>query len=374
MSTSDNTIEIHINTGISLDRNALKLKFSRHMSIPSSGALVISLRKSISELDQLDEFKGAAVDCYGLAISAVGEHAVEIDPAQVAQFRSRMQSLRGQVKPDITAEQLRNVHASLSAELQAYSEKSHQCLERLREDIRAASEAVEGFAGNFAASGADLDVEVKRELQRLDKAARTAPLDELRGVIGGVVACIASSFERVKASNQLAIAQLKDEIRVLHKEIEIASKPRAAGKSAPTSAQHEVFTQIDAVRQRNIPFSVILVGVKNLRGLQSCYSKIAIENTLTSLHARLRSSIPGGSTSSRWNDSQFVAVVTLEPAAAMAKSRELAKELSGSYVVQDGAFQTVALEANAGVIDCKAQADSASLRRRLEQLSDALAN
>jgi GGDEF domain-containing protein len=336
---------------------------------------VISLRKSINELDQLNESKSTAVDCYGLAIGAIAEHAVEINAAEVTEFRSKMQSLREQVKRDITAEQLRQVDASLSAELQSYSEKSHQRLERLRDDIRAASEAVEDFAGNFAASGTDLDGEVKRELQRLDKAARSAPLDELRNVIGGVSAGIASSFERVKATNQLAIAQLKDEIRVLHKEIEIARKSRSSGRSSPaTPAQHEIFNQIDAVRLRNIPFSLIVVAVKNLRGLQSCYSKVAIENTLASLHARLKNALPGGSASCRWSDSQFVAVVTLDPAAAMAKSRELAKELSGSYVVQDGIFQTVALVTNAGVIDCKAPADSSSLRRRLEQLSETLAH
>jgi GGDEF domain-containing protein len=334
---------------------------------------LISLRKSINELDKLNECKRTAVDCYGLAIAAVAEHAVEVDAAQVAQFRSTMQSLQERVKPDVTAEQLRHVQTSLSAELEDYSEKVYQRLQRLRDDVRAASQAVEVFAGNFSASGSDLDVEVKRDLQRLDKAARNASLDELRGVIGAVSASIASSFERVKSSNQLAIAQLKDEIRVLHKEIEIARKSRGAGRPAPTAAQKEVFLQVDAFRQRNTSFSVILVAVKNLRGLQSCYSKVAIESTLTSFHARLKHALPGGSASSRWTDAQFAAIVTLESTAAMAMSRELAKQLSGSYVVQDGGFQTVALEANAGVIDCKTQADSASLQRRLEQLSETLA-
>jgi GGDEF domain-containing protein len=334
---------------------------------------VISLRKSINELDQLKESKRAAVDCYGLAIGAAAEHAVEVDTAQAAQFRSTMQSLREQVKPDITAEQLRNVNAALNAELETYAEKVHHRLQRLRDDVRAASQAVEVFAGNFSASGADLDLEVKRELQRLDKASRTDNIDELRGVISGVSASILYSFERVKSSNQVAIAQLKDEIRVLHKEIEIARKSRSSSKAAPTPAQKEIFRQIEVFRQRNAAFSVVVVAVKNLGGLQSCYSKAAVEKALTSLHARLKNALPGGSASSRWTESQFAAVVTVEGAAAMAMSRELAKQLSGSYVVQDGDFQSVALETNAGVIDCKAQADASSLQRRLEQLSEALA-
>lgn len=334
---------------------------------------MISLRKSINELDRLDESNRAAVDCYGLAIEAVEKHAVDIDATQVEVFQSNLQALREKVKPDITAETLRAVQESFGAELKAYSEKAQQAIQRLRNDFRAASQAVESFAGSYAASDTDLDVGVKRELQRLDKAARTAELEELRSVATSVSASIVSSFERVRSSNQLAITQLKDEIRVLHQEVEAARK-RAAGKpSPPTPAQHEVFRQIDTVRMRNVPFSVIVVAVKNLSGLQSCYSKVAIEKTFASLQARLKSALPGGSASSRWNESQFVAVVTLEPVAAMAKSRELAKELSGSYVVQDGAFQTVTLEATAGVLDCKRQADPVSLRNRLEQLSEVLA-
>jgi hypothetical protein len=327
----------------------------------------------MNELDQLNECKRSAIECFGLTISAVAEHAIEVEASQLAQFRSKIQPLRTQVKPDMTADQLRSTQAALSDELKIYSEKAQERLQRMREDIQAASQAVEIFAGSYAASESDLDVEVKRELQRLDKAARTAGLEELRSVAGGVSSGIASSFERVRSSNQLAIAQLKDEIRVLHQEVELTRKSRAANRPAPTTAQKEIFRQIDTVRMRNIPFAVILVAVKNLRGLQLCYSKVAIEGTLASLQARLQNALPGGSASSRWSESQFVAVVTMEPAAAMAKSRELVKELSGSYVVQDGAFQTVALEANAGVIDCKVQVDSSSLERRLVQLSEALA-
>jgi hypothetical protein len=326
----------------------------------------------MNELDQLNECKRAAIECLGLTIGAVAEHAVEVEASELAQFRSKVQPLREQVKPDSTPDQLRGAQEALSTELKIYNVKAQERLKRLRDDIQAASQAVEVFAGSYAASETDLDVEVKRELQRLDKAARTAGLDELRSVAGGVSAGIASTFERVRSSNQLAIAQLKDEIRVLHQEVEIARKSRAAKRPAPTSAQKEIFRQIETVRMRNIPFAVILVAVKNLSGLQSCYSKVAIEGTLTSLQARLQTALPGGSASSRWSESQFVAVVTMDPAAAMAKSRELSKELSGSYVVQDGVFQTVALEANAGVIDFKIQADPASLQRRLEQLSEAL--
>ena len=71
----------------------------------------------------------------------------------------------------------------------------------LRSDVRAASRAIEAFAGSFAASGADLDGEMKRELQRLDKAARADDLNEIRTIIRSVSSSIASSVERMRDSN-----------------------------------------------------------------------------------------------------------------------------------------------------------------------------
>jgi GGDEF domain-containing protein len=332
---------------------------------------LISLRKTVSELEQLEDFKRTALECYALSLAAVKDHAIEVDAAQLAGHRSRLQTLRDQVKPDTAAEQLREVQSSFNTELHEYSEKAAQHIQRLRNDVRAASEAVEVFTGSFAASATDLDVEVKRELQRLDKAARLDDINAIRSAISIVSAGIASSFERMRSSNQLAIAQLKDEIRVLHREIEAARRPQTSSSASPK--QQEVFGHIDNFLRQNMPFSLILIAVKNLRGLESCHPKAAIESALSSLHARFQGALPPGSRSGRWSEAQFVAILTVEPSAAMAMSRDLTKKLSGSYPAPNGLSKSVVLEATAGVIDWKTQGDPSSLHRRLEQLSDALA-
>ena len=332
---------------------------------------MISLRKTVSELDQLDEFKRAAVECYAAAIGAVDENAVAADAAQLAEFRERIKALHAQVKPGITAEQLRAVQASLSAELHDYSEQANQQIQRLRTDVRAASQAVEVFAEKFAASGADLDVEMKRELQRLDKAARIDDLKEVRSIINDASAGIASQFERMRSTNRLAIAQLKDEIRVLHQEIETARKWRSTAESLETSKQQQIFQQIDVLLRQKTPFSLILVAVRNLTGLQSCYPKAAIESAIASMHVRFQNALPKDSRTGSWTEAQFVAVLTVEPATAIAMSRDLAKKLSGVYVLEGA--RTVTLDVTAGVIDWKVRTDPSSLRRRLQQLSDALA-
>ena len=332
---------------------------------------MISLRKTVSELDHLDEFKRTAVECYAAALGAVDENAVAVDAAELAHFRERIKTIHGQVKPGITAEQLRSLQSSFSTELREYGEQANQRIQSLRNDVKAASQAVEVCAEKLTASGADLDVELKRELQRLDKASRIDDLREARGIINDASAGIASQFERMRSNNQLAIAQLKDEIRVLHQEIETARKWRSTAESLDTVKQQQIFQQIDELLRQKTPFSLILVSVRNVAGLESCHPQAAVESALASMHVRFQNALPRHARTGCWTDAQFVAVLTVEPATAMAMSRDLAKKLSGVYVLEGA--RTVSLEVTAGVIDWKVRSDPSSLRRRLQQLSDALA-
>ena len=333
---------------------------------------MISLRKSVNELEKLDDFKRTALDAYALTIGALAEHALEVDAGQAAQFRAQIQALRKQLKPDTTAAQLLEVQSSCSAELREYSEKAQQILQRLRSDIRAASRAMDSFAGSFAASSMDLDGELKRDLQLLDQAARLDDLTDVRGVINGVSASIASSVERMRTSNQLAIAQLKDEIRLLHQELKTGRPAAAQARSSAAAAQKETLGHIDSLVQKSTPFSLMLVAVKNLRGLQSCYSQAALDHAISSLHARLQTVLPSGSRSSRWADGQFLVILTVDPAAALSISRNLSMKLSGTYAGPDESSKSVTLETTSGVIDWKAPGDPGLLRRRLDQLSDTL--
>src|ERR1700690_2214214 len=57
------------------------------------GAAVISLFKSASELERLEEFRKKAMEYYGRAISSTEQNVIELDEKQAAAFRSELQSL-----------------------------------------------------------------------------------------------------------------------------------------------------------------------------------------------------------------------------------------------------------------------------------------
>ena len=185
---------------------------------------MISLRKTATELERLEELHRAAVKCYSQALRSTEQNAIELDTAQATHFRTQLQALRDQLRADVDASDLEAVQSSFDTELKDYRDKTRDQIQRLRQEVRAAAAAVESFAGSIDESEVNLESGLKRELNSLNQSALGNDLQEIREAIRASTAKIAASIEQMRSSNQLAIAQLKDEIRLLHQEVQAARR------------------------------------------------------------------------------------------------------------------------------------------------------
>src|SRR5277367_2126577 len=189
---------------------------------------MISLRKTATELERLEELHRTAVDCYSQALRSTEQNAIELDTTQAAHFRSQLQALRDQLRTDAGPRDLEAVQTSFDTELKDYKEKIAEQVKRLRREVQAAAAAVESFAGSINESEVNLESGLKRELSSLNQSAASDDIRVIRGAIHASTTKIAASIQQMRSSNQLAIAQLKDEIRLLHQEVQAARRPQTA--------------------------------------------------------------------------------------------------------------------------------------------------
>jgi GGDEF domain-containing protein len=335
---------------------------------------LISLRKSVNDLDRLDALQRAAVECYAAAISATEQYAIEVDWSKAAQFRAHLQTLQEKLRDVISSAQLQSIQSSFEDELRDYRDATHEKIRRLRKDVEAASAAVEVFAGSVTASSSDHEVELKRELKRLGTVAASDDLKEIRTAIGSATTTIASSFDKLRSTNQLAIIQLKDEIRVLHQQLQAERKARPVEQPAESWNQERIGARVDELLQQGHSFSLLLVVVRNLARLESTQSKTIVEIGLNSLQMRLQGMISVSYMTGRWRRDQFVAILRETPSNAMMMSRQIAQELSRAYLLQEkGASHKVVFQVSAGVLDHRGTSDSTKLYSKLEDLGDTLA-
>ncbi len=335
---------------------------------------MISIRKAATELDRWEEFSRAAITGYSAAIESTGQHAVELEKCRLEEFREQLLALRRSLRDAVGPDQLREVQGMFDAELRDYGRWARQSVEQLRRDIAAATAALEAFSGSVADTGTDLEKDVKRELQQLNRVAASDDIGEIRGGIRVSTAKIAGSLEQMQSRNQLAIAQLKDEIRVLHQEIDTAKRGRAAQAVEESRERNALNGQIDDLIRQGRLFSVLLVMIRNLEGLRNCYAPEVIERELEGFGARFGKVVPGAVVTARWSQDQFAAILDRAPASTMALSRQVTQELSRPVVVdQAGVARALVFETRAGVVEFLPGGNFARFQSRLEQLAGVLA-
>jgi GGDEF domain-containing protein len=335
---------------------------------------LISLRKTATELDRLEDLSRAAVSCYSQALRSTEQHAVEVDAAQLAHFRAQLQALQTRVEDAGQPEQLESVQATFDAELGEYQDKTRKQIERLRKDIKEATAAVEEFASSVTANGTELEKGLKRELQQLNQAAASNDLTEVRGAIRAATTKISASVEQMRSANQAVVAQLKDEIRLLHDEIRTSRRPTPPEDPATQESRHKLDNQIGALIQGGSPFSVLLVVVTNLEGMRNCHSQALIDAGLRSFESRFADVVPGAAMTGRWGVDQFAAVLGTEPANAIAMSNTVVQKMSAPFIEQDqGVSRTLSFGVKAGVVEFRPGADPAKFQSKLKQLAGALA-
>ena len=332
---------------------------------------MISLRKTVTELDRLEEFHRTALHCYSEALRSTEQHAIELDAAQAASFRAQLQLLRGQLQ-DIDAGQLEAVQTCFEVELKAYAEKTRQQIQKLRQDFQAAAAAVESFAYSINESEANLESDLKRELIGLNQSAESNDIEKMRRAIHSSTSKIAADVEQLRSSNQLVIAQLKDEIRILHQEVQ---ERRRAQTPDPSLETHQLIAgHMQELIRKNTPFSVLLVVVRNLEGLQNCYSAGVLDSGLLHFQTRFENLLPSSASVARWARNQFAAILTGRTGISNPPSSEIVRRLSEPFLEREGEKNhSIVFNPQAGMIEFSTGSNWTKFQGKLKQLADALA-
>jgi GGDEF domain-containing protein len=328
-----------------------------------------------SSLDQFEKREAALRECYGLAIDSIAHYAVEVDPSLTASFRAHLKVIEEQSRVAASADDLRSAQSSFRGELREYRDQSALQLTKMRQEVVNATAAMTIFATAVAANGEDHQQQVSTQLGSLEATAQSDNLDDLRSAIGEAVVGIQSSVEQIQSSNRLVVAQLQDEIRVLHMQFEQDRRALFTDRASGAWNRQKIDMHLDNLLRQGQPFCLLLVRIRNLKRLESQHPRTVVEGALKALVSRFAAMTGEEAVIGRWTEDQFVAVLDMPSGRAIPLSTGASGKLSGSYAVQEnGLSQTVILQATAGVIDRNSAADAATFLQKLDQLAAAISS
>lgn len=335
---------------------------------------MISIRTMTNELDRMEEALRIVTESYSLGVNASAEYAIEINPGSADQFREHLEALRRQIVAADNPETWKSVQASFRGELREYHDKANSALERLRNDIQAATDAVHLFAETVASSDTDHEARVGESVSRLEGLSRVTDWEAARTGMRSIAASLSESIAVMQATHKAAIAQLRDEIRVLHKQMDTERHAHQVDRATAAWNREKLDSRVAELTAAERPFCLLLVCIRNLQQLNARYSRTVVESCQQALVRRLGVMLDKEAMIGRWDENSLAAILEVPAAAAMKLSRAATQHLSGPYAAQEnGKSHSVSLVAVAGVIDWTATVDDAAYQKKLRQMSEALA-
>jgi GGDEF domain-containing protein len=331
---------------------------------------MISIRQSVNDLERLADLQKMTLSSYQFAIRAAAEYVVELDSSQAGEFRKHLFAMQRTLEQAGRPEEFEAVQASFRGELRDYRDKANEWLEKTRGDLLAAAEAMQVLAEAVGTNGTDHAKVLKDDLGKLLTIAESPDLGQIRTVIRTTARSITESYDCLQRDTQLVVAQLHDELRSLHREMDSERKALYTDHASGAWTREKLSARMGEMLNRGDGFCVVILWITNLKRVRSTCSTLVIDGALKAMVKRLKGLAGTDATVGRWGDEEFAVLLELVPATALSLSTEIAHALSSRYSVQEnGVAQYLTLRIATAMADHAAGSDPERFREKLRSLS-----
>lgn len=293
----------------------------------------------------------ASSNAYLKALGATADFVVEVSQEDAADFRQSLQALALQLRESAEPSQYSDASETLTEHLRFYQEKAHLSLQRLHQDMDGAAKAVEAFATGVAAGAAEHKRHLGQEFDRLEVAATGGDVQRIRSTVRGVVLSVTESYDQLKTSHALAIAQMRDEIRTLQAAVEVNRKGML-GEVGAIWGKERLAARVDDFLHRNRQFSMVVIGIGDVATMYSEHARPLIDHVLKESQTGLADLTGQLGVSGIWEEGVFAAILEGPPAPPLALAQQAEHDLSGRYILRlNGTARTIRVDARARTVD-----------------------
>jgi len=287
-------------------------------------------------------------------LEIVAAEAVAVDETDASAHQGRLRQL---------AKRQNDWEPALQAELRAYREGAEKKVEQLRRELASTADAMQEYVTRFAGQDQNQEKALVADLNRLATLRKLTDLSQIQAGLDIVRESIAGTVEQIKAQNQAIIAQLRDEIRTLHKRLDSPERRDARAGNLVNRAPFE--RRIRAKVNVHEVFSLYLVRITNWKDIIGSLDQDEAQTLVNNVSDKLGRILGPDTFTGRWYDGYFVAILSVDKRAAMEGASDLAQHIAGVYPT---GHVPVAIRIRVAVVDYIAGQDADQTLKRLDQL------
>lgn len=273
-----------------------------------------------------EDLGNIALDCYRAAVRDVAFYAIELDKDVTAQYRrelARLETCAGEAPAD-----------ALPALLRTYRKQTVAYVSRLSRELADSAAGLRQILDFVVEGDGDYETRLRRALARLEAFACSPQAGGLHKALIAAISTVKGGLDEIARRQGSAVAQLMEEIRILHKKIDSMESAASVEVLAAVLARAELEKRIQSQPAR--AGRLMLLAVAGFREAQAHFDKQVATQLAAGFLKRLYRILPDGSAVGRWSEEEFL-ILLADEQAAIPPDNILQDQLSGSYACsQDG--------------------------------------
>lgn len=356
---------------------------------------VLSLAKRITELERVEAVRTQLLSYCARGARASARTLVEFDEARVTELRDLLHLEAARIENAQTNSELHAAYNQIDAILEEHRSAGESYLRILRENLNSTARVLQAVLNQMAGSGAAHHDALEEDLERLKEIAHIEDIETLKRALHETAAQLAEKLQSMRREHQLIVTQLRDEIRILHQELQERAQmqipspaPSAAEPCVPATSpsqkphpehvSEEVllgmkrpeFAEVLKVKsEQGESYSLVAFLLSNLGELFAKHEPAAVIALMDASARRVIDAFAGNPFWIRWEDDCFLVCTHYRGAAANGWATDVAERLSGTQRVRtDAGAIELPLVVAAASIDARPADSPESLLERASDL------
>lgn len=293
---------------------------------------LISIRESIDELGALEDRLRAAVAGYAQAFKDVEEQIFRLYPSKLGlpmpSFSEQRKALAGEPGLEV----IRKARATFGSQIAATGADFESRLAGLV-DLGDVLERIGRINAKLRGGAGRQDQRLEAVKSGLQGALGICSVEEMRRTLTGQVAALETAIEQLRAENKELLGEMESNIAAYRRQLDEAKALAVEDPVTGLPNRRRLDSEVQAFFSSGLRFSLILLCVHQFKAVNEKHGHKAGDALLRQFGQRLRTQCRVEEKAAHWRGAEFALLVVGGLSDAIARTRQLERELTGEYSV-----------------------------------------